>query len=536
VRRLRSALAWLERASTTRRGAALLFGVALAVYAVQSLAIPLVAGRDLGTYLRYYAQYFDGHPVLPMAMLFRTPVAPFAVGLPLDVGGAALAQVWLGVLYAGSVVAWSGAAAVFGGRAALATAVALLAYPGYGILFHALSSDAIFAAAFAAWALVVARAAVRMSVVYFAAAGFGVGVLALIRPGNQVLLVFAAFPLLLPASWRVRGLCAAAFLAAGVATLGAWALHNGVRYGDYTVARGGAAFVPFFRMYVTDHIVEPANGPESRRLADAVDRYLLHEEPYRSYRVTRAAFFRYGGIRTHEDLVNLSDRVWGWDSNYGQLRDVAWEALRAHPGPYAEGVARTVWQELSQAQFAASASQAAAGTAAASASAPEAPPGLEQPSDGELIPAARRGLYTTTPDGSVDERWTSATDHELVFARAGDAERYADLDRRVRGWLAALPAYDTSSTLRLYLNRASRWYPRPWMLLLVGLVAVALRRPRRSSIALALAGAGVAVVVFTALGIFTVLEYALPVAPAFVLLAAAGLFGSRPVDMRAQPC
>jgi hypothetical protein len=532
VRRLRATLAWLERVATTRRGAALLFGVALAVYALQSLAIPLVAGRDLGTYLRYYAQYFDGHPVLPMAMLFRTPVAPFAVGLPLDVGGAALAQAWLGVLYAGSVVAWSAAAAVFGGRAALATAAALLAYPGYGILFHALSSDAIFAAALAAWAFVVTRAAVRMSVAYFAVAGLGVGVLALIRPGNQVLLVFAAFPLLVPASWRARGLCAAAFLAAGVATLGAWALHNGVRYGDYTVARGGSAFVPFFRMYVTDHIVEPANGPASRELAVAVQRELLPLEPYRSYGVNIDTFFSKGSIRMHEDLVNLSDRQWGWGSNYSVLRRAAWEALRSHPGAYTKGVLRTIWEELSWAEFSVPAQRAAASVPLRTVGVGALPP----PTEGEPIPAARRGLYTTTPDGSVDERWTSATDHELVFARAGDAERYADLDRRVRGWLAALPAYDTSSTLRLYLNRASRWYPRPWMLLLVGLVAVAFRRPRRSSIALALAGAGVAVVAFTALGIFTVLEYALPVAPAFVLLAAAGLFGLRPGDTRAQPC
>ena len=47
-------------------------------------------------------------------------------------------------------------------------------------------------------------------------------------------------------------------------------------------------------------------------------------------------------------------------------------------------------------------------------------------------------------------------------------------------------------------------------------------------LALALSAAAVAVVAFTALGIFTVVEFALPVVPAFVVAAAAGLVGVRP--------
>jgi Dolichyl-phosphate-mannose-protein mannosyltransferase len=525
--RLQSGLGWIEERALSGRAAFVLFAAGLAVYAVQSVAVPLVAGRDLGTYLRYYAQFGDGDPVFPMAMLYRTPVAPFVVGVPLDLGGAALAQAVLGVLFAASVVAWSATAAVFGPRAALVTAVALLAYPGYGILFHALSSDAVFAAAFAGWAYLVSRATVRSSPVLFAAAGAGAGLLALVRPGNQVLLAFAVFPLVLAVSWRRRVECAASFLAAGVAVLGLWVVHNGVRYGDYTVARGGSAFVPFFRMYVADHIVAPENGRATQELAEAVERHLLPEEPYRSYGITRDEFFDRGSIRMHEDLVNLSDRVWGWDSGYEQLRDAAWEALRAHPGAYARGVASTVWDELSQTLFSVSAAQAAGSEEASRASSPPAPSGLPQPTEGEPIPSARRGLYTTTPDGSVDELWTSPTEHRLVFADPADSERYDELERRVSEWLRALPAYETDGTARLYLNRASRWFPRPWMWLAVGLVAIAVRRPDRWSLAVELACAALAVVVFTALGISTVVEFAIPVVPAFVVLAAAGLVGRK---------
>jgi hypothetical protein len=520
--RLRRALAWLEE-KVDRRGAVALFLVALAVYALESLAVPLVAGRDLGTYLRYYAMFGDASPPLSMAMLFRTPVVPFAVGVPLDLGGAALAQAWLGALYAASIVAWAATAAVFGRRAALLTAAALLLYPGYGILFHALSSDAIFAAAFAGWAFLVSRATVRRSAPLFAAAGAGVGLLALTRPGNQVLVLFALFPVVLGATWRWRLTAAGGFVVAAVSVLALWAVHNGVRYGDYTVVRGSGAFIPFFRMYTTDHIVEPDNGPASRKLAAAVERGLLPREPYRSYRVDVNAFFRNGSIRMHEDLVNLSDRVWGWDSGYSVLRRAAWEALQAHPGAYAKGVSRTIWQELSRPEF----SVPAARDGVASAPRPTAT-SLPPPSEGEPIPAAHWGLYTTTPDRSVDEVWTSATAHRLVFRDLADARRYAEIEREIGGWLADLPSYDTSSTLRTWFNRASRWYPRPWMWLLVALVALGWRRPRWTSLALALSAGAVAVVAFTALGIFTVVEFALPVAPAFAVAAAAGLVGVRP--------
>ena len=144
-------------------------------------------------------------------------------------------------------------------------------FPGHAIPFHALASDAIFAAVFAGWALVVSRATVRRSVPLFAAAGLFVGALALTRPGNQVLLLFALFPLVLHASWRWRLSAAAGFLVAGACVLALWAVHNGIRYGDYAVVRGSAAFIPFFRMYVSDHIVGPENGPASRKLARAVD-------------------------------------------------------------------------------------------------------------------------------------------------------------------------------------------------------------------------------------------------------------------------
>jgi hypothetical protein len=218
--------------------------VALAVYALQAIGWPLVGGRDLDEYVYGYIQFLDWHPVLPWSMLFRTPATPIFAGSLLDLAGGHLAEAVLAVLFAGSVVAWAAAARAYSARAALLVAAALLIYPAWALMFHELSSETFFAAAFALWALLVVRAARRPSAGRFAAVGAGLALLALIRPGNALLLVFAIFPLCLRGRFRERATWAAALLAAGVVPLAGWAVLNGVRFDYYGLARGGNAVIP----------------------------------------------------------------------------------------------------------------------------------------------------------------------------------------------------------------------------------------------------------------------------------------------------
>ena len=75
--------------------------LALAVYAVRAIGWPLVAGRDLDEYLYGYIQFLDWHPLLPWSMLFRTPATPIVTGVLLDLGGGALAEPVMAVLFAG---------------------------------------------------------------------------------------------------------------------------------------------------------------------------------------------------------------------------------------------------------------------------------------------------------------------------------------------------------------------------------------------------------------------------------------------------
>jgi Glycosyltransferase family 87/Dolichyl-phosphate-mannose-protein mannosyltransferase len=527
VRRIGEALVRLARRASdlaeTRLGVGIVFVAALAVWWIQALIIPLGAGRDLATYLGAYVQLFQAHAIDLGYVLGRTPIAAVVVGALLQLGGGVLAEPAMSLLYAASIVAWFLAARTFGGKAALLTAVVLLLYPGYGILFHELSSDAVFAAAFAGWALLLVRVLRAPSVKGFAALGAGVGILTLVRPGNQTLLLFALMPLALRLAWRTRIVSAAAFFACAVVLIGGWAIHNGLRYDNYTVARGGNATVPFFRAFVTDKTVRPSNGPASRELAAAVQRDLLPKEPYRSYKISLDDFFREASPRMQVDLLTLSDRIKGWHSNYRWLRDVGVEAVRTRPGTYAEGVAQSVWGMLRQGVYRTPSAQAAQPAQSERSNVPGA---LPKPSEGEPIPAPHEG-GVTTPDGSIYTVWTSPTEHHLVFVHPGDEARYLALHRRMDELASNLPDRNGNSTLTNRLNQASRWFPPAVLWLVLAAIAFAIRRPRSALALWAPALAGVVIVVLSALGLPAEPHYSMPVAPAFVLLAGGALFGPR---------
>jgi hypothetical protein len=395
-------------------------------------------------------------------------------------------------------------------------------------MFHELSSEPLFAAAFALWALLVTRAAAHPSIGRFAMVGLGVALLALIRPGNAVLLAFMLFPLILPGSRRLRARWAGAFVAAAVLPLVAWALLNGVRFGDYSLARGGNAVIPFYRTFITDRIVAPENGPASRRLGDAVQRHLLTRDPYKSYGVTLDEVFSSGSFRIHEDLYLLSDQVFGWNSDYSVLRKAGVEAVRAHPGAYASGVLDTVWQQLSEPFYRA---PPASSTEATSPTVRVRGRELPAPSEGEPIPAGQ-SVWISRPDNRIRDVWTSATKHHFVFSNPRDRPRFAKIVHERDELFAALPDRTGNASLSRRLDQLSRWYPRPILWIALGIVALFWRRTRGARTLLALGLAASIVIFLNALGLFADPHFALPVAPAFVLLGAGALLGAPGVRRR----
>jgi hypothetical protein len=523
VRRIAQALAELERLASRPLGAVVLVVLALAVYTLRAVAWPLTAGRDLDEYLYGYIQFLDWHPLLPWSMLFRTPATPIVAGTLLDVAGGFFAEPVMALLFAGSVLAWAAAARSFSPRAALLVAAALLVYPAYGLMFHELSSEPLFAASFALWALLVTRALRAPDATRFALAGAGVALMAFVRPGNALLLVFVLVALMLPAGWGRRLTWATAFVAAALVPMAAWAVLNGVRFGDYSLARGGNAVIPFYRAFISDRIVSPNNGPASRRLATAIKQHLLTRDPYKAYGVTLHEVFASGSFRIHEDLYLLSDQVFGWNTNYSILRKAGVEAVRKHPSKYTRDVASTVWHQLSKSYFRA---PPAKPSASAHTVVKVRGHALPAPTEGQPIPAGQN-VWISRPDNSIRDVWTSATHHHFVFEKPRQRPRFDAIVRERNELFSALPDRKGNATLALRLNQLSRWFPRPILWIALGLVALLWRRPRGALALVTLSLAALVVIVFNALGLFADPRFALPVAPAFVLLGAGALLGRR---------
>lgn len=519
--------AWrrLEAFIPTRTAAVVLFLLALAVFWIEALGWPMAKGRDTWDYLAYYLQLFDSSPPLADLQIFRTPLTPLVLGIPLDLGGTALLEVVFGFLYAVSILAWSGTALTFGRVPALFSALLLLGYPGFATLYHQASSDAIFATGLAVWALLLARTLERPSGWGFAALGVGIAALVLIRPANQVLLPAVLVPLLAPVAWRRRLQWSVVCVAAALVPLGAWAVHNGIRYDDTTVARGGRAWVPFLRVFLADKTISPENGSASRRLAELIRREVLAKEPHRSLKVPLAAYLRNGSNYETVRLIALSDRVLGREENYDVLFDSAIEAIREHPGTYVRGVADVFWEFLTQRPL-------REDVVRREQTAPEPPaPTFEQ--DGAVLPSPRASvLVEGVPYGFV---WC-ASDYidsctlakpALVWTESARQQRYREVVSQVRAWDAELPSRDGVSFVPEILNRITPRFPRPPLWLAVGLIALVLRRPRGWRTIVTLWACSALVLLIHAASQGVAPEFALPLYPIFIVTALGAIAGER---------
>ncbi len=486
-----------------RRIAASCFFAALATYGLESIAWPLTGGRDSTTYLMYYADMWRAHPAYPALMLYRTPLAPLFYGPLLQLGGPLLAEAGMAVLYAVSVSAFAVAALEFGPAASVLTAVGILAYPGYGALFHQVSSDPIFAFVLSLWTLATIRALRKPRVERFVMCGVLLLALVLARPGSQILLVFAVAPLLLRTTWRKRLLHTATFAASAVVLLTTWAGYNDLRYGSFVVARAGWADLPFYRVFHMEKLVRPDNGQASRELADAVQRDLLGRAPYTTQGISTVdQFFRLASDRMWSDTVVVVDREWGWHSDYAILRTVAIEAIKRHFHLYVRDVAGAVWDELRYPyQWSAPLSARA------------------------QVVRARTSPVPASGHGDLGGRywWLASTANGTAPVEA----RVVRLDRAVGKLQDDIPGRSGSVRLARILNAISRGYPWAVIWLFVGFAALIWRRPAGSLALLVTIALGLAVITETMLGNPQALEYGLPFEPAFVLCGIAAVVGRR---------
>jgi hypothetical protein len=357
------------------------------------------------------------------------------------------------------------------------------------------------------------------STVKFAANGAAVAGLALVRPTGQVFLLTALVPLVLFAvPLRRRLVSVAAFAGVGGVLVASWITYNGVRYDDFAFSRTSVgAAAPFMRVWVWDRTVRPENGPSSKKLAAAVETDLLPRDPYRSRGVELEQFFASGSRRAWADLLGLSDRAWGWDSDYELLRDAAFEAIRAHPAAYVRGTAQTLKAELTWRVLTPAPREDPRGDAASNLAA--RPDHIDE---GELVPASRLWWLASSPDGRVRQTYPAPR-----YASPADAAHASQVEAERRHLQSLLPSRDGSPAAARTLNALTRVYPPPWTWLVVGALVGIWRRPRGLGLAAVLAGLGILLLGLSALSVPIEPLFTVPVEPWFVLFAAVAILGQR---------
>ncbi|HEY6069545.1 MAG TPA: hypothetical protein VIU81_12705 [Gaiellaceae bacterium] len=506
-------------------GALFLFAVALAAFWLEALAWPLQRGRDSWDYWLYYLQLLDGKPPFSDVMVFRTPLTPLVTGLPMSIGGAHVLEAAMSVIYAGAVVGWSWAARPFGRIAAVLMAILALGLLPYAAMFHEISSDFLFGALLAPWAGLIVRAVLRPRAKTLVGIGLLTVALTLTRPAGQVLVLAAAAAAVIAAgTWRERVVRIATVLAAALLPLVLWAGVNAIRYDDFTVARGGKAWVPFFKV-LSLQTIAPQNGPASRRLAAAIERDVLTLPPYRRLHVDLQTYLASPSNLEAIRLIALSDRDFGRSSNYSVLYDASIEAIRKHPHAYFESVRQTFWNFL-WFRFALEPVRHR----------PPLPPGpavilaangKPRPSPEALSPLAQavRFGFVWCPSDAIDR--CVLKDPAVAFSSPSRQARYRELVNRVRDWNSQLPVRNGVRALEGKFNTLSWHEPAPIFWIVLAAIGIALRRPRGwGALIVIVLGAGL-VLLIHALSQEPQAEYSIPLTPVFVLAAVAAARGYR---------
>ena len=465
---------------------------------------PLIHGRDFDTYVWYYVEMWQQSPAQPFLMVYRTPLTPVFIGVLSEVGGMLALTVAMNTLYAVAVTAAYCLGAFWSRAIGWASVAVTIVYVGFGALYREVSSDVLFGSAFLSWCAWVAWTHQRSTPAAYVAHAVWVVVLTLIRPASQAYLLFAIFPWVVSMTdARARLRCAAAFLGTAVGLLGAYSTYNAIRYQDFTVARGGNAINPFYRAFMTARIVREGNGPASRELADAVRADLLVHEPYRSYGVTDQMLFEDGDARAWSDLLALSDRRWGWDSDYAILRRAALEAVAANPAPFVAGVARDMVAMLAIIGYP---PPTVPRPSAPPASSRPTPPDLPVPTDGQRVPFSYVHWLSSSPTGNIN---ASAQEHSRA---------------RVARIVATIPANPGKPETADLLEKAQRLFPPPGVWLLAGVIGTirlsgVQRRVFYLLVAMALIAPTAGVV-----GQALLYHYRLPTDPLFIVFGVAGFW------------
>jgi hypothetical protein len=252
---------------------------------------------------------------------------------------------------------------------------------------------------------------------------------------------------------------------------------------------------------------------------------VLAKDPHRELGVPLGAYLANGTNYETVRLISLSDRVLGRDTDYEVLWNSALEAIREHPGIYLRGVADTFWEFLLQRPL-------REGIGPRLQTEPEPPPPTIERNGVQLPNPQARVLVEGVPYGFV---WC-ASDYidsctlenpGAVWSDPDVRERYREIVAQVRAWDAVLPGRKGVAFVPELLNRITPRFPRPPLWLVLGVVALLIRRPAEWRTIVVLWVAAFAVLLIHAASQGVAPEFALPLYPIFIVTALAAVAGDR---------
>lgn len=301
-------------------------------YWLQSRNCSLHPGRDMSTYWSYYREFFKVEPGSKTLMLFRTPFTPLFFGLLFDFFGTVGVQVVLSVLY----VVCLATVYLIGARLSVWVGFLALVLLGldiqYFYFFFGVGSEGPQSFLIVLWIAYAFFTFQKADFRYWVLHALLVWLLILNRPGNQVMILCAFFPLLnIKMLWQRRLLLSLTFLISYGACHVVYSSYNYVRFNAFQVSTMGNALMPFYRVYLQDGFVHPENGPRSEELAQLVETKILSQDLMQRYQIDREMFFNMPTQRMYNHILQSVADEYGWEHQWLILRQVSMEAIAKYP-------------------------------------------------------------------------------------------------------------------------------------------------------------------------------------------------------------
>ena len=261
------------------------------------------------TYFLWFRDVFAIEPEFPLLMLFRTPLTPLFYGACFQMFGAGGIEVILSLAYAASITVVFAVLREF----SLLAAWALNVLVGINLWlfwsFNAVGSETLQTVLVCFWFGCTFFAMGSGRVDAWVGSALLASLLVLNRPGNQTFLLCFLLPFLnTKVAVARRFVNAGVFLTIYAASYLAMCSFNYLRYGEFCFAKLGDAHLPFYRLFVQEHVISPDNGPASRQLADFVEAKILSSRVYLQHEITTDIFFRCSTQRMFNSLIYAVQR------------------------------------------------------------------------------------------------------------------------------------------------------------------------------------------------------------------------------------